>query len=332
VRRRIIPPDDPRLLRARATKERHKAILARYANVHGVGVGFREVAGKPTDEIAIRVYVRKKVPKDALAPRDVLPREIDGFPVDVIEARIAGQTDEAEAERTIRHSVLKGGVSIGNLDFIVLEDKHLAGTLGSIVFDDVTGQPMLLTNWHVICGRPDCPPGEAIIQPLESKSIGDLVARLARAQGGDTIDAAVAFLSNHRFATDEILGLGRVSRQLRPPTLGLEVAKSGRTTGVTFGTIDDVDVDITITFDEAGLPDLPLKHQIQVKGDGISDAGDSGSVFFDEQMRPVGLLTGGDGSRAIANPIEDVARELRIHFGPGVLLQDEIVRLASPHP
>ena len=69
--------------RLRAVKYVHEADLMRKANVVGVGIGLRQVGGKPTGEPAIVVSVTSKVPISQLAPGDVIPRELDGVPVDV---------------------------------------------------------------------------------------------------------------------------------------------------------------------------------------------------------------------------------------------------------
>lgn len=70
---------------AMAVKARHEARLMQKANVVGVGVGFRERDGKLTDEIALVVNVTRKLPRNQLAPEDLIPNEIEGVPVDVYE-------------------------------------------------------------------------------------------------------------------------------------------------------------------------------------------------------------------------------------------------------
>jgi len=54
-------------------------------NVVGVGVGLRTRGGRRQREVALVVMVRQKVPRTMLAEADVLPAEIDGVPVDVVE-------------------------------------------------------------------------------------------------------------------------------------------------------------------------------------------------------------------------------------------------------
>jgi hypothetical protein len=68
-----------------AVKRAHENELMRKANVVGVGVGVRQRHSTLTQELAIVVFVRRKVPQDQLAPDDVIPAAIEGVPVDVQE-------------------------------------------------------------------------------------------------------------------------------------------------------------------------------------------------------------------------------------------------------
>lgn len=74
---------DKVLDRVRAVKSVYEADLMRKANVVGVGIGLRQTGGKPTGEPAVVVSVTHKVPISQLAAGDVIPRELDGIPVDV---------------------------------------------------------------------------------------------------------------------------------------------------------------------------------------------------------------------------------------------------------
>jgi hypothetical protein len=78
--------DERRLEQARAVKDRHTDALMRFPGVVAVGVGLRQVGGEYTPEVAIVVMVREKRPPDELAPEDIIPRELEGIPVDVQEA------------------------------------------------------------------------------------------------------------------------------------------------------------------------------------------------------------------------------------------------------
>lgn len=60
-------------------KSRHEGELLALPNVTGVAVGER--AGEPV----IKVFVVEKVPESALAPEELVPRSLEGYPVDVEE-------------------------------------------------------------------------------------------------------------------------------------------------------------------------------------------------------------------------------------------------------
>lgn len=75
-----------RLEQARVVKDRYLDALMAYPNVVGVGVGLRKRAGEFTPEVTIVVTVRHKERHEDLPAGAVLPRELDGIPVDVQEA------------------------------------------------------------------------------------------------------------------------------------------------------------------------------------------------------------------------------------------------------
>ncbi|MGF1594072.1 MAG: hypothetical protein ACFCUW_12370 [Kiloniellaceae bacterium] len=62
-----------------AVLRKHEDDLMAYPNVNAVGIG--EKAGRPV----IKVMVVSKVPESALQPSQVLPKELEGFAVDVEE-------------------------------------------------------------------------------------------------------------------------------------------------------------------------------------------------------------------------------------------------------
>jgi endonuclease G len=316
---------DPRMARALEVKGRQAEFLRAHRNVTGIGIGFREVRGKLTDEIVLRVFVSKKLPLSELAPKDVLPRELDGVQVDVAEVRLRALS--IPADHQLRHSETKCGISIGN------QLTGGSGTLGATVFDSKSGQQLILSNWHVLCGRLDCEPGEPILQPGtgggDAGTPADLFARVLRFQFNAQVDAAVAVLTGHRFCSEEMLGLGHMTPRMGSPTLGLEVSKSGRTTGVTAGRITDVGVDSEVNYGgEVGVREV--RDQLFIKSDAgavVVLPGDSGSVWVDSAQRPVALTFAGtsSGTRCTANPMPAVVEALDIQFGPGTTLQDRMV-------
>jgi hypothetical protein len=303
--------------RAKAIKEKHADRLKRFPNVVGVGVGYEVVDGKLTNRVAIRVYVRRKLPKDQLAPDAILPDTLDGLPVDVIEDefRIHQETPITLEERLIAHTFLRGGISIGNL--LV----GGSGTLGVSVFDNKTGQEMILSNWHVLCFSDTCAAGEPIIQPgaFDNGTQADLVAELVRAVLSPRVDAAIAQPLGQRPLFKEVWDIGFVEES-NVAQLGAVLFKSGRSSGFTSGIVTDISADV----DVIGYPN-GTQHfidQIIIDGNNISVPGDSGSVWVNAGDEVVGLNFAGSSKHAIANHIDAVFAELDINLGPGMTQHD----------
>jgi hypothetical protein len=82
--------------------------------------------------------------------------------------------------------------------------------------------------------------------------------------------------------------------------------KMGRTTGLTYGTVQSTNVTIKVDFDGQTAV---FTDQIYIKGNAgdFLQAGDSGSLLVTKDgAHPVGLLfAGGEGS-AFANPIKPI--------------------------
>ena len=318
------PDSDRRLREAQQVKDNVAAEFFGKANVTGVGVGYREVGGRRTDEVCIRVYVAKKVAATDLAAEDLLPERVEGILVDVIESSFE---TFAIADHRRRHHPLVGGVSGINVAL------DTTGTLGCRVFDNESGMDMLLSNWHVLCGRLDCSLGESVIQPGQGASgdggdATDRVARLARATLSESVDAAAAFLTGHRFLLPTILGIGEPTGTI-DAEIGMSVRKSGRTTGVTTGTIGDLSADV----DVRGYPGGTARFTDQLIVDHVdtvfSAPGDSGSLVMNTDNRAVGLLFAGSASRTIANPIDAVLSALGVRFHNGIAMQDFVAITTS---
>lgn len=74
--------------------ESNRQRLLTYPNVVGLKIGYKIVAGHLTETQAIIVQVKRKLPASKLRPDEVLPFEIDGVPLDVVE--VAGLETESE--------------------------------------------------------------------------------------------------------------------------------------------------------------------------------------------------------------------------------------------
>lgn len=66
-------------------RARHEAELMRYPNVIGVSEGIRIKRGDPTGEPCIVVYVQRKISRHKLVKDDIIPSQLDGVLVDIVE-------------------------------------------------------------------------------------------------------------------------------------------------------------------------------------------------------------------------------------------------------
>ncbi|MFP5282815.1 MAG: hypothetical protein ACLGIF_05125, partial [Actinomycetes bacterium] len=255
-----------------AEQDRLLAVLARHAEqlrslkgVHAVDVGYEFADGKPTNRLAVRVHVHAKRPEAELESDQVIPSELEGIPVDVL------QTNPAPQVRRTRDDPIVGGSATTNSTALA----NFVGTLGAVVHDRATGARMALSNHHVYVGEAGRV-GDSISQP-SSLAAGDQIGTLTRFD--EALDCAVATLNDRRAASTDILGFPGGIRMLREPVIGTEVTKSGRTTEMTSGVIDGVsETEFTIIPD----PNRPAA------GGEISSGGDSGSVWFETGRSEVG--------------------------------------------
>ncbi len=57
-----------------------------------VDAGYKIKDDKLTDELAIRVHVKRKLPREAISEHELFPEHLGRFSVDVIEAEYGPQT------------------------------------------------------------------------------------------------------------------------------------------------------------------------------------------------------------------------------------------------
>lgn len=105
--------------RLKQIKKKYEKELFAKENVVGVAIGFKYVGGKKTDELSVIIDVVKKVAKNDLAKKDLVPKKLDGVKTDVFETGLI----RALYDPTQKYRPAPGGVSIGHKDIT-------AGTLG----------------------------------------------------------------------------------------------------------------------------------------------------------------------------------------------------------
>jgi len=213
---------------------------------------------------------------------------------------------------TGRSRPLRPGVSIGHVDVS-------AGTLGAFV--EMAGDVHALSNYHVLVGSPSASVGDPVLQPGAAdggRDPEDRVGTLAgfvpvQPHGDQLVDAAIARLDDPH--VDLAYPVGRITETAEAD--GTEqVAKIGRTTGLTHGHVTAIELDDVVVGYGEELGELRFDNQIEVQSDGpgpFSRGGDSGSLVYRTDGVAIGLLfagseSGGDNGTGLTyvNPIGPV--------------------------
>lgn len=215
---------------------------------------------------------------------------------------------------TLGSLVTRGG------SFFILSNNHVLAKSDKGTIGDPVTQPGLVDT--------NCSPGQTIANlsqfaKLESKLISGGTTPLYSAPA----DTAIAQIVNGQVdTTGAILQLGVVTAGLAQPappastlgtpTVGMAIAKSGRTTGLTCSSVSATNLTVDVDYDascgsSAAAFTAEYGNQIDIVSSTFSAAGDSGSLIVDAQTaQPVGLLYAGSPSDTVANPIQDVLAAL----------------------
>jgi len=148
-------------------------IIWDFENVVGVGRGFKHIRGQNAGKLSTIVLVKHKIPAKQLCRDQIIPKKIDGETTDIIEVgdiQLLGRTDLSRPA--------KPGMSIGHY-------KISAGTFGAVVKDKDTGEPLILSNNHVLANITD--------GTDERSKIGDPILQPGRYDGGTDKDV-IAYL------------------------------------------------------------------------------------------------------------------------------------------
>ena len=276
--------------------------------------GVTGIASEPGE-----VIVTADDEREAISIRQRVPNEINNVRIVVkVLARSAFLGDKKKA-RTARYRPMVGGVSTGEISIT-------AGTLGGFV--NLDGKPVMISCYHVLTPvlfGGEAKRGDPIIQPAhyDGGTQKDVVATLEKwvpyaMEGWNRVDVAIARpLIPH---TPGILGDGGQWRLtgIATPGKGMRVKKSGRTTGVTHGTITYTSHDTVLDIPELHRSIL-FEDQLIVEDARGNDhpfvlPGDSGSLLLTEDDKIVGLIFAGSAKppyHAMANNFSDVIGALR---------------------
>lgn len=310
--------------------------LLRSDSITGFAVGRKVVQGRATGDLAITVFVDRKLPLSRLSLAQRIPQVLRVPDDQATDGAVEFVTDVQQARfyalgYTAGERPAHSGVSIGH-------PAVTAGTLGGLVRDRQSGTVAILSNNHVLANSNGAAVGDAILQPGIAdggRDPDDRIATLARfveigfaADAENRVDGALAtpltpaesqvVWSTHDIAVETPAR----QRSLDEADLGLAVDKTGRTTGHTNGFVQALFAAVRVDYGESGSG-VFVDQIIASQPEGaprFSAGGDSGSLVYDGDRHCIGLLFAGgdaaDGNPAttIINPIDHVLRELDIAF------------------
>lgn len=285
---------------ALAIKTRVAPQLLALPGVTAVGLGSKETGGRPTGELALKVFVTVKRPADQVAAAELIPGEIDGLRTDVIQSGqrhlVADPVGAivSEYRDETRSRPLTGGRRIRR------EDSNGAGTMGCFLVDPAhPGTAYGLTNFHVMA-PPDVPAPvvgtSAVGQPTGKSSAtgccNDLFGKYAGGEmADDGRDEAAIKLDPGMQWLAEIADIGIVTGKheisvQEGKTQTYKVRKRGARTLLTGGVVRAVS-----TSDKHSDNDIVIKPN-------PNPAAGTRTVFFDYE---------GDSGSALVNDSSEVA-------------------------
>jgi hypothetical protein len=306
-------------------QEAHTAALMRTPGIVGTAIT-ADAAGRP----AIMVLT-----ESAMGSR--LPATIDGYSViEEVSGKItAYKGGGGGVSHTAKQTLpIQLGTSGGNVNDIA-NGFCCSGTLGSLVHIGTT--QYILSNSHVFAGDVVAGGngrvaqiGDDVNQPglvdnncssANTNIVADVssLSTLYPPATTPNVDCAIAQVRSGAVSTNgAILEVGTLSANTVAASVGQAVKKSGRTTGLSRGSISAINGTVSVGYEDecAGTGfTKTFTGQILVGQHNSSflGSGDSGSLMVEDvttNPRAVGLLYAGSRSTAVANPIGDVLSHL----------------------
>lgn len=340
--------------RAIQLKQRVRERLMSIPGVHGIGVGCRYRKGKRTEELAITVYVFKKKPLSACAPREIVPAEIEGIETDVIEMQIGSCCDDQARYRPLQAGTKINWTSTEHPQPNTTVTKPHDGSLGCFAKSRRNNKTMVLTAAHVVAGCGDPTPAvqahRRIGQPDDSDDPSCCSKCWATVFGtvvdaNQTHDVAMVQIDKCVDVNPQVKDIGPINGALTTAEIngliGQTVQIRGyRTAEVRSGTVTAVDRDgINSCRDDPNQPAVTVNyyHRVIVEANGsanqpIADHGDSGAPVVAGGGKILGLLTGIEGSQkefAVVCRIDDALNDFQANWDLEVVTVGNVAAAAA---
>lgn len=321
------------------------------SNVVGVGKAHKHVNGESTGRPALAVLVTRKLPKDELSAKDVVPESVADADTDVIEVGdVVALGSVPDISRTAKYRPAMPGISIGHY-------KITAGTFGAVVYDRNGGAPLILSNNHVLANCSNGKDGKAKIndhiwQPgkYDGGTDADTIATLLRfvpvsmevaspeCQVAATVERSLNWaikwfrrsygVKLYRMSSGVNLVDAAVAKPLRDKDLETAILGVGVPSGTAEVSVGDKVtksgrtsglntgtvkvVQATIKIGMGDAGDAVFGDQVVVTH--MAQPGDSGSLVVNERNQAVGLLSAGSDTVSVFGRIKNVCDALSIRI------------------
>jgi hypothetical protein len=285
-------------------------------NIQGLGIAERITDGRKLDELALKVYVDRKLPKAKVT--NLVPKKLD---LPGMEMQV--ETDVEEIGKVVlemhtgRFRPAMPGSGLGHLQVTV-------GTFGCLVRKKGTQSPLyILSNSHVLANQGVAAAKDPVVQAgvtdggaMPDDHLCELAEWVPFQFTADdypnTVDAAIAKVLRKKDVTSAVRLIGVPKGVSTVVRRGMQVRKSGRTTDLTIGEIKDVDYRLALNYKKPGGGTGRVGLTDQVLCTRYTDGGDSGSAVFNNDGKIVGLHFAGSTSSSIFNRIGNVLDALGI--------------------
>jgi hypothetical protein len=273
------------------------------AKVVGIGYGVKETEGGFTGELAVRLYVKRKIARSKLSPRDRVPPVVNGIVTDVIPV----------GRLTFHARPVPFGVAISHA-------HGKAGSLGCVVSRPGDDARYLLSACHVLAPLGNAQVGDEILEPEAGRPEALRIATLTEFEQlkseaePNRFDAAIARLDQNADVSARIAIIGELRTPVMSSVPFQSVRKYGAATHHTLGVVTDPLADVPFTMDG---DEYPFEDVIEVLGAGgpFSAGGDSGALVVDALTnRPIGLIIGGARGRTYVSPLTRVLEHFNVQL------------------
>ena len=282
--------------------QRAVAAFKNLPEVHSVGLGGRMRNGKPTGELVLKVFVSNKRDPSNLSPAELVPKEFEGIPTDVMQspepqlaatpAAVLGGPYNPDVGRL---RPLRGGMQLAG--------EHCVGK-GTIGFfariEEPTPRIVAVTTHHALFSSAAAEEANMRVgSPTADDSVSDccrdIFGSFLKGYRDSTMDIAIIKVEAKQTYYPQIEDIGVVNGQhevtaAEAVTGTFPVRKRGRTTRVTGGTIQGIHVNHI-----SGTPQNYMAIMPNASASGTStfaDFGDSGAAVVNDANDIVGVLFG----------------------------------------